>query len=173
MIGESHRLTHRGSRWALHSRAAQIPACWTTEPCPYRSTTILTGIAYSDFQSGKALKCKILHPALLTLALSWPGGPCGFPSGESILLLPIWPCCPLHLLYVPGLRNHLLTANNILWLFFHSFEMLMRLSCFPPSPKLGTFHTLILWSVWRGKAHGSHVPVCIVVPFGTAYSWTK
>lgn len=150
MIGEPHRLTHCGSRWTLHSNTAQIPACWTTKHCPHRSTTILTGIAYSDFQSGTTRKSSIPHfssspsPGLEAHVAFHLGRVFYFSPHSPLLLtspsLCFWPEC-----------YHLLTDNNLLWIFIHSFEMLMRLFCFPPSPKLGTFHTLIPWSAWREK----------------------
>lgn len=116
---------------------------------------------------------EILHPAPLKLALSHPGGPCCFPSGESILLLPILPYP-----FPPSWHSwpewfHWLTDDTVLYIFIHSFERLMRLSYFPSSPNFGTSHTLILWSVWCREAHGSHVPVCVVVPFWTASSRAK
>lgn len=115
------------------------------------------------------------HPTLLQLALSWPGGPFASHLGRISCFSPYsLPFPSPHFLYVLGLKcYHLLIENNIRWIFIYSFEMLMRLSCFPLSPTLGTLHTLILWSVWRGKAYGSHVPVCIVAPVRTAYSCTK
>lgn len=137
---ESHRRAHHASEWALQSRTAQIPACWTPKHCPHGSTTILTGIAHSDFQSGDTQGT--LHPALLKSALHWPGGPHCFPSGESIFASPHFP--PLSLTS-PSFCSwpecyHLLTDNSKLWIFIHCFEMLVRPSCFPPSTKL------TLWS---------------------------
>lgn len=86
VIWESHRRTHHASRWALHSCTAQIPACWTTKHCPYRSTTMQTGIAHSDFQSTDTRKSSsytsLASPLLARRSLC-------FPSGENILLLPI------------------------------------------------------------------------------------
>ena len=157
MIGEFHRLTHPAFKWALHSRSAQIPACWTAKHCRYRSTTILTGIVSSDFRSGDTGKSSIL-PFSSQPHLAWR--PMLLPIQGEVFYF--FPSCLLSTTSPSRCScpecYHSLTDTSILWIFIHSFEMLMRLSCFPSSPNPGNFHTLILWSVWCGKAHGRHVP---------------
>lgn len=168
MIGDSHRLTHPASKWALSSSTPQIPACWTAKRCPYRRATILTGIAHSDFQTGTARKSFIFHFS------SWPspGGrrSMSLPFRESVLLLLVF--CLLSLtslhLHVPGLGVTIYLLITEYYMNFHSqLWVFMRLSCFPPSPNLGTFHTLILWSVWHRKAHRS----CTSLYSSTLLNW--
>ena len=105
---------------------------------------------------------EILHPAPLKLALSHPGGPCCFPSGESILLLPIlpYPSVPSFLTFLAWVVplaywwHCPIHFHSQLWKAYEAFLL-------PIQPKLWDFsHSDPLISLMQGSTWKPRTSLC-------------
>lgn len=119
------------------ARLSMIPhsltACWTINAFSFQKYNYTNWYPIGWFPKQWCQKSSILHFSSLPFALSLPQGPSCFPWVKYFAS--ILPSPSLTFLFLCSL----LPVNNILWIFIHSFGMLMRLSCFLPCPNLWDF----------------------------------